>query len=418
MKQTRVSTQRQSKAALRAAAQTGASVTLQGMVHRLKDFGGVQFLMLRRGDGLFQCVLDEAPQGLVQECAVSVTGCLRIEPRAKEGFELAVDALEILSTPAAPMPIPVSKHKLKLNMDTALCLRPLALRNLEMRQVFQVQAELVKAFRAHLDEQGFLEIHSPKIVSAGAEGGSNIFRLDYFGQKAYLAQSPQFYKQMMVGVSERVYEVGPVFRAEKHGTTRHLAEYTSMDFEMGFISGMDDVMDMEEGFLRRLLPELPEIPRVRFDDIKRRAAEAYGYQIRDPYDLSPDEEQAIGRYAQEQWGSDFVFVTHYPSKKRPFYAMDDPEEGKYTLSFDLLCKGVEVTTGGQRIHDYHALVEKMERRGMELTEFEDYLSVFRHGMPPHGGLGLGLERLTMQLLGLDNVRQATLFPRDRSRLTP
>ena len=240
----------------------------------------------------------------------------------------------------------------------------------------------------------------------------------------------------MVGAFERVYEVGPVFRAEKHATQRHLNEYTSLDFEMGFISAFTDVMEMEQGFLQYLmellgreyaaelallkveLPDVTQIPAVRFDEIKRLAAEKYGYQIRDPYDLEPEEEHAIGRYAKEEWGSDFVFVTHYPSKKRPFYAMDDPADPKFTLSFDLLFRGLEVTTGGQRIHDYAAQVAKMEERGMDPAEFESYLMIHKYGMPPHGGLGIGLERLTMQLCGLDNIRRACLFPRDRTRLEP
>ena len=287
-----------------------------------------------------------------------------------------------------------------------------------------------------MHREGFTEIHTPKIVHAGAEGGSNIFRLDYFGKKAFLAQSPQFYKQTMVGAFERVFEVAPVFRAEKHATPRHLNEYTSLDFEMGFIDGFTDVMEMETGFLQHMvrllaaeyaedlarlgaeLPLVERIPAVRFDEAKRLAAEAYGYRIRDPYDLEPEEELHISQYAKEQWGSDFVFVTHYPSKKRPFYAMDDPADPRYTLSFDLLFRGMEVTTGGQRIHDYDQQVRKMLDRGMHPEEFASYLMIHRHGMPPHGGLGIGLERLTMKLCGLDNVRRACLFPRDLNRLEP
>ncbi len=295
---------------------------------------------------------------------------------------------------------------------------------------------MCRAFREYLHSQGFTEIHTPKIVHAGAEGGSNIFRLDYFGRKAFLAQSPQFYKQTMVGVFERVFEIAPVFRAEKHNTPRHLNEYTSLDFEMGFIDHFSDIMDMETGFLQyamallkreyaadaaRLgieIPDVSRIPAVRFDEAKRLAAERYGYRIRDPYDLEPEEEVHIGRYAKEEWGSDFVFVTHYPSKKRPFYAMDDPADPRYTLSFDLLFRGMEVTTGGQRIHDYRQQVDKMLARDMHPEEFESYLMIHKHGMPPHGGIGLGLERLTARLCGLENVRSATLFPRDQGRLEP
>ena len=413
-------------------------VSLHGAVHAKRDMGAITFLTLRKRDGTVQCVCGEEIDlsGVPEEAAVIVTGTVRKDGRAPGGFEIAVAGLEILSLPAQPMPVPVSKWKLNLNLDTELSLRPVVLRNLRERSVFQIQAGICRAFREYLHTQGFTEIHTPKIVHAGAEGGSNIFRLDYFGRKAFLAQSPQFYKQAMVGVYERVFEVAPVFRAEKHATPRHLNEYTSLDFEMGYLDTFTDVMDMETGFLQyamdllrreyaadleRLKVELPDvsrIPAVRFDEAKRLAAEKYGHPIRDPYDLEPEEEVNIGRYAKEEWGSDFVFVTHYPSKKRPFYAMDDPENPKYTLSFDLLFRGMEVTTGGQRIHDYGAQVQKMLSRGMHPEEFESYLMSHKHGMPPHGGLGIGLERLTMKLCGLENVRYAALFPRDLNRLVP
>lgn len=414
------------------------TVQVSGMVHAKRPMGGgFTFLRLRTREGVLQCTcsgldLTQVPE----ESAVAVTGILRADPRAPGGVELSARAVEVLSRPAAPMPVPVSKAKLNVGLDTGLGLRPVLLRNLRERSVFRVQAGLSRAFREYLQSQGFTEIHTPKIVHAGAEGGANIFRLDYFGRKAFLAQSPQFYKQTMVGVFERVFEVAPVFRAEKHSTARHLNEYTSMDLEIGFVDSFQDVMAVEAGYLQytmallereygedlqRLevqLPGVDRIPCVRFEEAKVLAAEKYGYRIRDPYDLEPEEEHAIGRYAKEVWGSDFVFITHYPSKKRPFYVMDDPADSRYTLSFDLLFRGIEVTTGGQRIHDYAAQVAKMKARGMDPAEFESYLMIHKHGMPPHGGLGIGLERLTMQLCGLENVRSASLFPRDLSRLEP
>ena len=415
------------------------TVQVSGMVHAKRPVGGgLTFLKLRKRDGLLQCTCGERVDvsKIPEESAVVVTGRLREEPRAPGGVELVAEGIEVLSRPAAAMPVPIPKAKLNVNLDTELGLRPVVLRHLRERSVFRVQECLGRAFRDYLRDQGFTEIHTPKIVHAGAEGGSIIFRLDYFGRKAFLAQSPQFYKQTMVGVYERVFELAPVFRAEKHSTARHLNEYTSMDFEMGFINSFEDVMAMETGFLQHAMallreeyaqdverlgiriPDVSAVPCIRFDEAKRLAAERYGYSIRDPYDLEPEEEHAIGRYAREVWESDFVFVTHYPSKKRPFYAMDDPEDPKYTLSFDLLFRGLEVTTGGQRIHDYRAQVAKMEARGMDPADFESYLMAHRHGLPPHGGLGIGLERLTMQLCGLDNVRYACLFPRDLSRLEP
>jgi nondiscriminating aspartyl-tRNA synthetase len=416
----------------------GERVTLKGAVHAIHELGGIDFITLRLRDGALQCVTQPKalPEGLCEECTVQVTGTVRREERAPDGYELALEELEILSRPAEAMPVPISKWKLNLNLDTELGLRPVVLRNLRERSVFKIQEGLSRAFREYLTAEGFTEIHTPKIVHAGAEGGSNIFRLDYFGRKAFLGQSPQFYKQTMVGVFERVFEVAPVFRAEKHSTQRHLNEYTSMDFELGYIDSFEDLMAIETGYLlyamellseeyaedlRRLdvkLPKADRIPAVRFDEAKRLAAEKYGRPIRDPFDLEPEEEHNIGRYFQEEYGSDFVFVTHYPSKKRPFYAMDDPADPRYTLSFDLLFRGMEVTTGGQRIHDYQTQVDKMLAKGMHPEEFESYLMIHKHGMPPHGGLGIGLERLTARLCGLDNVRYASLFPRDLNRLEP
>ena len=411
------------------------AVTLHGMVHALRDLGGVTFLTLRTREGLVQCVCPRRPEGVREECAVSVSGLLRPEPRAPGGAELAEARFTVLSRPAAPPPVPLSK-KSSLSMDTELSLRPVTLRAPRARAVFRIQAAVCRAFREFLQEEDFTEIHPPKLGRAGAEGGSSQFRVDYFGRKAVLAQSPQLYKQVMVGVFERVYEIGPVFRAEKHATQRHLNEYTSLDLEMGFLRSFTDLMALEQGFLRRLvdllrreyagelallgaeLPDAQHIPAVRFDEAKRLAADAYGYAIREPYDLEPEEEQHIGRYAKEVWGSDFVFVTHYPGRKRPFYTMDDPEDPRYTLSFDLLFRGVEITTGGQRIHNYGQQVEKLKARGMEPEDFSGYLLFHKHGAPPHGGLGIGLERLTMQLCGLDNIRRASLFPRDRTRLEP
>ena len=407
------------------------AAAVHGAVHLLRDMGGLAFFTLRMARGAVQCVCapDVLPEGLCEECCVELSGTVREEPRAPGGVEIAVESITVLSRPAAPMPVSLGRGPLRLNLDTELALRPVVLRRLKERAVFKVQEGLVRSFRDYLTGEGFTEVHTPKIVRAGAEGGSNIFKLDYFGKKAYLAQSPQFYKQTMVGVFERVFEVGPVFRAEKHATPRHLNEDTGLD-------SFYDVIEMEAGYLRHAmklladeyagelellgaeLPAADRIPCLRFDDAKRLAAEKYGYKIRDPYDLEPEEEIRIGQYAKEELGSDFVFVTHYPSKKRPFYAMDDPDGPKYTLSFDLLFRGMEVTTGGQRVHDYAAQVAKMEDRGMDPAEFESYLMIHRHGMPPHGGLGIGLERLTMKLCGLDNVRYASLFPRDRSRLEP
>lgn len=419
----------------------GTAVKVNGTVHSIRDMGNIVFIILRKREGLLQCVCNQseslaAIRDLKEESAVCVEGLLVKSEKAPGGIEIQLSRLEILSVPAEPLPLPISKWKMNTTLETNLNLRPISLRNIRERAKFRIQEGIVKGFRSFLCEQGFTEIHTPKICSKGAEGGANLFRMDYFHHPAVLAQSPQFYKQMMVGVFERVFETAPVFRAEKHNTKRHLNEYTSLDFEMGFIDSFEDIMDMETGVLKRImktlreeyqkelgilqidLPELEQIPAVRFDEAKRLVSEKYQRPIRNPYDLEPEEEVLIGRYFKEEYHSDFVFVTHYPSKKRPFYAMDDPADKTYTLSFDCLYKGMEITTGGQRIHDYHMLTEKLAQRGMSDEGMETYMMAFKHGMPPHGGLGIGLERLTMKLIGEDNVRETTLFPRDLSRLEP
>ena len=418
----------------------GETVKTEGAVHRVRNMGEIVFVVLRQAEGLLQTVFDkktfEEAGDIREGCTIRVEGVLRREERAPHGVEIAVTGAEMLSVSAGPLPLPVDKWKMGASLEARLDHRAISLRNVRERARFRIQEGIVRGFRDFLYSQGFTEIHTPKIGAKGAEGGANIFKLSYFHKPAVLAQSPQFYKQMMVGVFDRVFETGPVFRAEKHNTRRHLNEYTSLDFEMGYIRGMEDVMGMETEMLRYVMellkreysrelellgvtvPEISAIPALRFDEAKRLVSETYGRPARAPFDLEPEEESLIGTYAKEKLGSDFVFITHYPSKKRPFYAMDDPEDSRYTLSFDLLYKGLEITTGGQRIHDYQMLMDKMAARGMTDEGMEGYLEAFRCGMPPHGGLGIGLERLTVQLLGEDNVREGCLFPRDMGRLTP
>ena len=419
----------------------GEEVKVNGCIHKIRKMGEVAFIILRKREGLVQAVYEEgaanvALKELAEEAAVEITGAVTSEERAPNGFEIRIRKIRILSRPSPPMPIAVNKWKMNTSLETKLDFRPLSLRNIKERAKFRIQEGVTRGFREYLRGRGFTEIHTPKIGARGAEGGANLFRLEYFHRHAVLAQSPQFYKQMMVGVFDRVFEVAPVFRAEKHNTKRHLNEYTSLDFEMGYIESFEDIMQMETGFLQYTmallereyqqelklldvsLPKTDKIPQVRFDRAKQLAAEKYHREIRNPYDLEPEEEVLISRYFKEEMDADFVFVTHYPSKKRPFYAMDAPDDEKFTLSFDLLFQGLEITTGGQRIHDYAMLEEKLQQRGMTQEGMEQYMLVFKHGMPPHGGLGIGLERLTMKLLGEDNVRETTLFPRDLARLEP
>ena len=420
---------------------TGETVRVNGAVHAIRDMGEVAFVILRKREGLLQCVYEEGKtnfdlKDLKEGATVEVKGVVSKEDRAPNGIEIRLSEIHVLSEPVEPMPLAISKWKLNTSLEANLNYRAISLRNVRERAKFRIQEGIVRGFRDFLYKEGFTEIHTPKLGAKSAEGGANLFKLEYFHRPAILQQSPQFYKQMMVGVFDRVFETAPVFRAEKHNTKRHLNEYTSLDFEMGYIDGYEDIMAMETGFLQYTmellskeyakelkmlnitLPNVDKIPAVRFDEAKQKVSEKYGRKIRNPYDLEPEEEALIGKYYKEECGADFVFITHYPSKKRPFYAMDDPEDATYTLSFDLLFHGLEIRTGGQRIHDYNELLAKIEKRGMTTEGMEQYLSAFKHGMPPHGGLGIGLERMTMQLVGEDNVRETTLFPRDLSRLEP
>lgn len=422
----------------------GKEIKIRGAVHAIRDMSEFSFIVLRKYDGLVQCVFEEGKitdieiKSLREGSTIEAKGIVAEEERGPGGFEIRLTGITVLSEPAqdTTMPIPINKWKMKTSLETKLALRPISLRNVRERAIFKIQEGLVRGFREYMFSQHFTEVRTPKIVAGNAEGGSNVFKLEYFGKKAFLTQSPQFYKQTMVGVFDRVFEAAPVFRAEKHNTTRHLNEYTSMDFEMGYIDGFEDIMDMEAAMLNYTfqllseeyakevkllgieLPDTTNIPAVRFDEAKQLVSEKYDRKIKNPYDLEPEEEILIGKYFKEEFNSDFVFVTHYPSKKRPFYAMDDPTDTKFTLSFDLLFKGMEITTGGQRIHTYEDQVAKMVARGMDPEEFTNYLMIHKHGMPPHGGLGIGLERLTMKLMNEQNVRETTLFPRDVSRLEP
>lgn len=419
----------------------GETVFLQGWVNNLRPLGKLCFLVLRDRSGLIQAVLYDHP-GLVtqlkEESVVELSGRVRPDTRAPHGCEVEVHELNIVRTPVGTLPIQVNRPHGLLNtkLETLLTHRVLSLRNPEIGAIFKIQAELIHGFREFLINEGFLEIHTPKIVASGTEGGTELFPVQYFERTAYLAQSPQFYKQMLVGAGfERVFEVGPVYRAEPHSTTRHLNEYISLDIEMGFIESEQDLLDLEARLLRYIfgrvkercaqelkiyhatVPAVPEkIPQIRLSEAQKILREKFYKQTSG--DLDPESERLLCRYAQEELGCELLFVTHYPVEKRPMYAMPDPENPSLTRSFDLLYKGLEITTGGQRIHEYERLVENIRKRGLDPASFEFYLEVFKYGMPPHGGFAIGAERLTMQLLNLSNVREAAFFPRDRMRLMP
>lgn len=422
-------------------AHIGQTIKIHGGIYKIRKMSDFAFVLLRTKRTVVQCIysrefskfsLDE----LVEESCAIVTARVVAEERSKVGYELQMIDVEILSTPRESSPIVINQKKVDTSLENLLNYRPITLRNEKERAIFKLQEGICQGFRKFLQENQFTEIHTPKIVAAGAEGGANIFRLDYFGKDVYLAQSPQFYKQMMVGVFERVFEIAPVFRAEKHDTSRHLNEYTSVDFEMGYIESFEEIMQMETAMLKSTmaylqeyyqqellllkvqLPIIEEIPAIRFQEAKQLIAAECHREITDWEDFEPEEEKLLSELIRRKLGSEFVFVTHYPSKKRPFYAMENPENTEETLSFDLLFRGLEVTTGGQRIHNYEEQVAKMERREMTVELFEEYLMMHKYGMPPHGGLGLGLERFTAKLLQFENVRYATLFPRDINRVTP
>lgn len=419
----------------------GQTVSLHGSIHHIRRMRGFAFILLRTHRDVIQCVYDpdvcETPLDALTEedcCAVSARVCA--QPAARDGWELTLLRVRVLSHPAAAPGVVLHHKQLNANLETLLNHRSASLRHPTERAVFRIQAALVQGITAFLTREQFTPIHTPKLVAESAEGGANVFRLPYFGGTATLAQSPQFYKQTMVGVFERVFEIGPVFRAEKHDTARHLNEYTSIDAEMGYITSFEELMQLESAMLSYALsnvqaqcgpelallgaslPSAEAIPCIRFAQAKEWIARETGTPIIDPFDFTPEEEQKLCRLVQAETGSEWVFVTHYPSCKRPFYAMDDPENPEVTLSFDLLLRGMEVTTGGQRIHDYNAQVAKMRARGMTLAPFESYLAAHRTGLPPHGGFGIGLERLTAKLCGFDNVRRGCLFPRDTKRLEP
>jgi len=419
----------------------GKRVKLHGSIHKIREMSGFAFVILRTGRTMVQCICSaEFSQfdigRLKEEACVVVTADVVEEARSRSGWELRLIELEILSEPEYELPIVINNKLLEVSMDKLLDYRPISLRNEKERAIFKLQEGICNGFRYFLQENKFTEIHTPKIVAAGAEGGANIFQLNYFGKAAFLAQSPQFYKQMLVGAFERVFEIAPVFRAEKHDTSRHLNEYTSVDFEMGYISSFYEIMQMETNMLKYTLkyltehysnelsllkvkvPELDEIPAIKFIEAKELVSKEYNREIKDLEDFEPEEEKLLCEIMVKRTGCEFVFVTHYPSRKRPFYAMDSKENEEETLSFDLLFRGLEITTGGQRIHSYTDQVGKMLQRGMNVEDFEGYLMIHKYGMPPHGGLGLGLERFTSRLLNQNNVRLATLFPRDINRVTP
>ena len=425
-------------------AHVGERVRIAGWLHSLRRLGGVSFLVIRDGWGIVQVVAEtEAELGPLQDGAsgvesiVAVEGVVVSEAQAPGGIELHQPRIEVMVPVTEVPPVSLNKRKISASLGTLLDHAVVTNRHLARRAVLRLAAGAMAGFRSTLSDRGFTEIQTPKIVAAATESGANVFTLDYFGRPAFLAQSPQFYKQNMVGVFERVFEVGPVFRAEPHDTTRHINEYVSLDAEFGFIENHFTVMALlrdviagiltefheqyaaELEILRVRMPEVPEkIPHIFFPEAQELIFRRFKTDVRGEPDLSPQDERWLGEWAQQEFGSDFLFVTGYPMRKRPFYTHPDPEHPDYSNSFDLLFRGTELVTGGQRLHLYSDYVEALERAHLPIEPFEAYLEAFKYGMPPHGGFAIGLERLLMQLTGMGNVRLTTTFPRDLTRLTP
>jgi nondiscriminating aspartyl-tRNA synthetase len=378
---------------------------------------------------------------LSSESVVCVIGKISERPPGLVNKEIETGSIELLAesaeiiAKAKPLPFDLEAPNLNLELPTLLDYRALTLRHPKIKAIFRVQQTIVEAFRDTLRQEGFTEIFVPTLVPVATEGGAEVFPVDYYGRRAYLAQSPQLYKQIMVSVFERVFTIAHAYRAEPSVTTRHLAEYVSLDAEFGFINSWQDLMDMVEKVVIAILSqvkqknnkeivlfdvEIPEIkqkiPRLKLKEAQEIVFQQGGKDHRNEPDLDPQDEKILCEWARKEFGAPFVFVTHFPAKKRPFYTMPDPKEEEYTLSFDLLGVNEEWVTGGQRINDYEMLVSKIKERGNKPSDFSLYLQAFEYGMPPEGGFALGLERITKDLLGLSNVREASLFPRDMERV--
>ena len=422
----------------------GEEVVLKGYVNARRNMGKIVFLDLRDYKGMIQVVgvpseLDEKSveelKKIRPEWVIEIKGVINERGEKQKNLELPTGTVELLAKEIKVLseaePLPIDLEDEKIGLDIHLDYLPITLRNAKWKALFKIQAEVVEAFRAFLRSKDFTEFQCPKLVGDSTEGGANVFKMDYFGHQAFLAQSPQFYKQILVGVYERVFTVGNVYRAEEHATTRHVNEYTSLDLEFGMINDHTDVIELETEFLNYLLdhlektvsaelklwdfvkPELPkDVPVYKLREVQEIVKKETGVDHTAEPDLEPNEEKFISEYVKKKFNSDFVYVTHYPTDKRPLYTYPDESDPEYTKSFDLLFRGVEVTTGGQRINNYEQLVENIKKWGLDPDKFKFYLQAFKFGMLPEGGLAIGLERLTAKLLGIENIKRSTLFPRD------
>ncbi len=420
----------------------GETVLLKGWVDVKRDHGKISFIDLRDRTGIVQVfAYGELSQGLHPEDVVYVTGKVQARPEKLVNPKLATGTVEItaekieLISKAAELPFDMNKEELDPELPIQLDYRSLVLRHPKIQAIFKVQQVVVDSFRRALQAKDFLEFQAPSIISAVPEGGAEVFKVDYFGRHAYLSQSPQLYKSLLVGAFERVFSVNQIFRAEPSVTTRHLTEATSLDAEFGFLDSWTDVLDMQEYVIKYIFHEVQEkcaaelalynatlplvsekIPVLKLRDAQQIIFERTGRDCRQEKDLAPEDEREICAYAKEKLGSDLVFITHFMTAKKPFYVAPDPADPTYAFSVDLLGRGVEWSSGGERLHNYEQILENVQKWGLKPEDIELYLQSFRFGTPPLGGFALGAERVTMQILGLKNVREASLFPRDMERI--
>jgi nondiscriminating aspartyl-tRNA synthetase len=416
--------------------QEGKEALIKGRILNVRSLGNIIFLVVQDYTGTVQAVFEKNVAVKMGE-AVTISGLVKKEPRAKGGYEIQGQEAEIVSALTEDLPFDLARNELNLNINTLLDQRVLSLRHPKVQAIFKLYDILLKSYETVMREENFTEIKTPKILGSATEGGANFFKVKYFDKEATLAQSPQFYKQIMVGVFERVFEIGSTFRAEPHFTTRHVNEYISLDAEMGFIRNFSEVMDMLNKVIKKMfsllekegqvylgmhkveISAVPEkIPRVKLAEIKEIIKKEYGYAIPEGTDIDPRGESLAGKYAKEKFNSDFIFITHYPWSEKPFYTMPSAENSKETYGFDLLFKGLEIVTGSQRIHTYKQLMENMQKKKVKPAGMEFYLETFKYALPPHGGWAIGSERVIQQILNLDSIKEAVLFPRDVKRLTP
>lgn len=427
----------------------GKEVNLSGWVSIRRDHGKLIFMELRDRSGKIQLIVlpdkEEvtlAAKEVRSEFIVAVSGLVKERPGKNQnealatgGVEVEVTSLKVMGKPEGELPIDISQPEMNLNLETLLNYRTLALRNEKVRAIFEIYSEMLRAYDEVMRKNSFTEIKTPKILEAATEGGANFFKIKYFDRDAYLAQSPQFYKQAGMSVFERVFEIGTVFRAEPHFTTRHVNEYTGLDAEMGFIESVEDVMAELEKTMQHIfvhigtvcgpqlashsatVPETVAIPRIRLSDALDILKKEYDKDTENE-DIDGEGERLICEYVKAKYNSDLVFLTHYPTHLRPFYSMPSPGNPDYTETFDLLFRGVEIASGGQRIHEAPMLIENIKKKGLNPDDFKHYIDIFRFGAPPHGGWGLGSERIVQKILNLGSIKEAVLYPRDVKRLAP